>query len=160
MSRKTTYNEMVQSVAQRAETTQTDADRFMRELVAVVEQTLATGDDIQLAGFGKLEPRFHKARAGRHPQTGETLQIPSHHRAAFKPFKALKDVVNAPFLHLEARPVQPKSNPLLVVRERPEHAGNPPFFIELDENEAAPDSDLIRVRPSPITERQRDTEKN
>lgn len=160
MSNKTTFHEMVRSVAQRSDTTQAEADRFLRELVAMVERTLTRGDEIHLAGFGKLERRFHNARSGRHPQSGEPIQIPGHYRAAFKPFKALKEAVNAPFLHLEPRPVRTKPEPILVVRERPKHAGPPPFFIELDENAEDSDSDLIRVRPSPVTERQRDAEKS
>lgn len=160
MSNKTTYQDMVRSVAQRSDATQADTDRFLRELVTTIGQTLKAGDEIHLAGFGKLERRFHKARPGRHPQTGERIQIPGHHRAAFKPFKALKEAINAPFLHLEARPVRPKPEPILVVRERPKDAGPSPYFIELDEQTEDSDNDLIRIRPSPVTERQRDTEKS
>lgn len=160
MSTKATYHDMVQSLAQRSESSQQKADRFFREFVATVGQVLATGDDVHLAGFGKWERRYYKGRPGRHPQTGEKIQIPAHYRAAFKPFKALKEEVNAPFLHLEARPVRAKPEPLVVVRERPVDADPPPFFIELDEDGEESENDLIRIRPSPVAQRRGDSEKN
>lgn len=158
MSTKTTYHEIVQTLARRSGHSQQGTDRFLRELVATVGQSLASDDQIQLAGFGKWERRYYKSRPGRHPRTGEKIQIPGHHRAVFKPFKALKEEVNTPFNHLEARLVRPKEEPLLVVRERPVDTSSPEFFIELDESEAETDNEWIRIRPSPVTDRQSDTE--
>ena len=45
-------------------------------------------------GFGSFGISERKARTGRNPRTGETLQIPASKSVSFKAAKALKDAVN------------------------------------------------------------------
>jgi len=44
-----------------------------------------------IPGVGKLVIRSYKARMGRNPQTGETIQIPARRRLKFTIAKAAKD---------------------------------------------------------------------
>ena len=46
-----------------------------------------------LTGFGTFEAKHRKARTGRNPATGETIQIAAKKHAKFKPAKGLKDRV-------------------------------------------------------------------
>jgi len=46
-----------------------------------------------LTGFGKFDISKRKAREGRNPQTGATLQIPARKVPRFKASKTLKEVV-------------------------------------------------------------------
>lgn len=55
--------------------------------------SLKNGEKVQLIGFGNFEVRERSARKGRNPQTGEEIEIPASKVPAFKPGKALKDVV-------------------------------------------------------------------
>jgi len=48
---------------------------------------------VTLVGFGTFLVRKRKARAGRNPQTGETIQIKAKKAPAFKPGKELKNRV-------------------------------------------------------------------
>jgi DNA-binding protein HU-beta len=50
---------------------------------------MASGDGVQLTGFGSFVVRDRAARTGRNPQTGASIQI-----KAFKAGKALKESVN------------------------------------------------------------------
>lgn len=52
------------------------------------------GDEITLPGLGKFKTATRAARAGRNPQTGETVQIASRIAVSFAPAKALKDAAN------------------------------------------------------------------
>jgi DNA-binding protein HU-beta len=45
-------------------------------------------------GFGTFAVRKVKARTGRNPKTGKTIQIAARKRPVFKAGKALKDAVN------------------------------------------------------------------
>jgi DNA-binding protein HU-beta len=56
---------------------------------------MASGDGVQLTGFGSFVVRDRAARTGRNPQTGAAIQIAASKVAAFKAGKALKDAVNS-----------------------------------------------------------------
>ena len=60
----------------------------------VIAGTLKKGGKVQIAGFGNFETRKRAARQGRNPQTGATIQIKASTVPAFRPAKALKDLVN------------------------------------------------------------------
>ena len=49
---------------------------------------------MQISGFGNFETRKRGARQGRNPQTGKAISIKASVVPAFRPGKALKDLVN------------------------------------------------------------------
>ena len=59
----------------------------------VIAATLRSGGKVTLAGFGTFETRHRKARTGRNPRTGATIQIAARKSPAFRPGKTLKDEV-------------------------------------------------------------------
>ncbi len=59
-----------------------------------LRSALASGDGMVVKGFGSFSISARKARTGRNPRTGETLQIPASKSVSFKAAKALKDAVN------------------------------------------------------------------
>lgn len=87
--------ELVAKIAEKANLTKKDAEAALNGFVAAVEETLVSGDKVQLIGFGTFETRERKARTGRNPRKpGETIEIPASKAPVFKPGKALKDAVN------------------------------------------------------------------
>ena len=58
-----------------------------------IEDALARGDSVALTGFGTFSVRSRPARAGRHPRTGESIEIAASKSPAFKAGKTLRDVV-------------------------------------------------------------------
>ncbi|WP_293352592.1 MULTISPECIES: HU family DNA-binding protein, partial [unclassified Microcoleus] len=67
--------ELVEAVADRADTTQKQANAVLNALLDVIIEALASGDKVTLVGFGTFESRDRKARQGRNPKTGEPIQI-------------------------------------------------------------------------------------
>lgn len=59
----------------------------------IIAVELDADREVSIAGFGKFETRRRKARQGRNPATGETIQIKATKVAAFKAAKGLKDRV-------------------------------------------------------------------
>ena len=62
--------------------------------IEAIADCLASGDKVQLVGFGAFEVKSRAARIGRNPKTKETIQIPASKVPVFKPGKALKDAVS------------------------------------------------------------------
>lgn len=55
---------------------------------------LAKGDRIEIRGFGSFEVRTRRARKGRNPKTGESVELNVRHVPFFKVGKELKESVN------------------------------------------------------------------
>ncbi len=86
--------ELIEAVAENAEMTKAEAGRAIDAVVNSITAAMKKQDDVSLIGFGTFTVRERAARAGRNPQTGETIQIAAAKVPAFKAGKALKDAVN------------------------------------------------------------------
>ena len=75
-----TKKDIAAAVADRTDVSAATAEAVLTEALAVIEQQLAKGEDVRLAGFGSFEPRKRAARTGRNPQTGEEIKIPAGQR--------------------------------------------------------------------------------
>ncbi|ERJ13187.1 HU family DNA-binding protein [Haloplasma contractile] len=75
-------------------TTKKTAEAALNAFVDTVTETLASKEEIALTGFGSFKVSERKARTGRNPQTGETMQIAASTVPGFKAGKKLKDAVN------------------------------------------------------------------
>lgn len=62
-----------------------------REGIIAIE--LDAGRDFTITGFGTFGTRRRKAREGRNPQTGESLQIPAMTVPTFRAGRGLKERV-------------------------------------------------------------------
>lgn len=85
--------ELINAVAEASELSKKDATKAVDSVFDTILDALKNGDKIQLIGFGNFEVRERSARKGRNPQTGEEIEIPASKVPAFKPGKALKDIV-------------------------------------------------------------------
>lgn len=59
----------------------------------MIQSALKKGYKVPLPGLGKIQVRHSKARMGRNPATGETIQIAARKRVRLSPSKALKEAV-------------------------------------------------------------------
>ena len=85
--------ELIAAVAEKAELSKKDAEKAVAAFLESVEEAVASGDKVQLVGFGTFEVRAHKARTGRNPRTKETITIPASKPPVFKAGTAFKDAV-------------------------------------------------------------------
>jgi DNA-binding protein HU-beta len=86
--------DLIEQIAQSAEVSKMAAERALDALVGAVKTTLKKGDMVTLVGFGTFYVGKRKARAGRNPRTGETLNIAASKVPRFRAGKALKDAIN------------------------------------------------------------------
>lgn len=59
-----------------------------------ISDALANGHSVEVANFGKFSVKERKERMGINPKTKEKVAIKASKAPAFKPGKALKDLVN------------------------------------------------------------------
>lgn len=88
--------EMAQKLAKNTDLTQAKAVEVIEQIFSsepghgIIAVELDADRDVSIAGFGKFETRHRKARTGRNPATGATIQIAASKVAAFKPAAGLK----------------------------------------------------------------------
>ena len=85
--------ELIASAAEKSGLTKKDAERVINAALDTITASLASGDRVQLSGFGIFEVKQREARVGRNPRTKETIEIPASRQPVFKASKALKDTI-------------------------------------------------------------------
>ena len=85
--------DLIAAVAEKTGMTKKDTERVVTLVFDTIADAIASGDKVQLAGFGAFEARVHEAREGRNPKTGEPVVIPAGRTPVFKAGKGLKDKV-------------------------------------------------------------------
>jgi len=71
-----------------------DIELSVKLLLEQMSDTLTSGERIEIRGFGSFSLHHRKARRGRNPKTGETVDLTSKFVPHFKPGKELRDRVN------------------------------------------------------------------
>ena len=71
-----------------------EAERKVELFLATIENTLASGEELNFIGWGKFEVVERAERIGRNPKTGEEIKIEAKKTVKFKPGKTLVDKVN------------------------------------------------------------------
>ena len=86
--------ELVDSIASKANITKKDADAALKGFMESVQEELKKGGKVQLVGFGTFEVAERAAREGKNPQTGAKIKIKASKAPKFKAGKAFKDALN------------------------------------------------------------------
>ncbi len=76
--------QLIDSIAKKSELSKVDSKNALDAFVEVVFETLKRSERIALVGFGSFSTNERKARAGRNPQTGKEILIPSKRLVKFK----------------------------------------------------------------------------
>ena len=86
--------ELIDAVAEAADLSKASAGRSVDAAIDAITNSLKSGDNVTLVGFGTFSVRDRAARIGRNPRTGEEIQIKASKVPGFKAGKALKDAIN------------------------------------------------------------------
>jgi DNA-binding protein HU-beta len=73
--------------------TKVQAEQVVDTVFGSVTESLKSGEDVSIAGFGIFSAKERAARTARNPRTGEPVQVPAMRVPKFKAAKALKDAV-------------------------------------------------------------------
>jgi DNA-binding protein HU-beta len=89
-----TKAELIESVASKVDLPRATAERAVNTMFDEMVSALRQGDKVNISGFGTFSVSTRKARTGRNPKTGESIEIAASRAAKFKPGKTLKDEIN------------------------------------------------------------------
>jgi integration host factor subunit alpha len=70
-----TKSDIADRIAQQCGFTKMDSLELLESVFGIMKNTLKSGEDLKITGFGKFAVRKKKDRRGRNPQTGETITI-------------------------------------------------------------------------------------
>lgn len=76
-----------------SELSKSDISLSVREIINHMSATIATGNRIEIRGFGSFTLRQRNPRMGRNPKTGEPVPLGAKYAPHFKPGKDLKEQV-------------------------------------------------------------------
>jgi len=71
-----------------------DVELAVKTMLERMSEALASGERIEIRGFGSFTLHFREPRIGRNPKTGESVALPGRYAPHFKPGKALRERVN------------------------------------------------------------------
>lgn len=71
-----------------------DVELAVKGLLEKMSQELASGERIEIRGFGSFSLHFRPARMGRNPKSGDAVALRGKYVPHFKPGKELRERVN------------------------------------------------------------------
>ncbi|MEW7975943.1 MAG: integration host factor subunit beta [Candidatus Sedimenticola endophacoides] len=74
-----------------------DIELAVKCMLEQMSQALATGERIEIRGFGSFSLHYRPPRQGRNPKTGESVALSGKYVPHFKPGKELRERVNGAF---------------------------------------------------------------
>ena len=89
-----TKAELIDSLAGKLDLPKGQAERAVNLIFDDIVAALKNAQKVNVSGFGTFQVSERKARQGRNPKTGETIEIGASKSAKFKPGKQLKDALN------------------------------------------------------------------
>lgn len=87
-------NDLIAAVAASTGLSKSDVASAIDATLASITETLQSGGEVKLVGFGSFHVTQRAASTGRNPRTGETIQIAASRQPKFKAGKGLKDALN------------------------------------------------------------------
>ena len=71
-----------------------DLEQLVNTVFETISEALERGDRVELRGFGAFSLRERKARTGRNPRTGESVNVAAKTTPFFKMGKGMRERLN------------------------------------------------------------------
>jgi integration host factor subunit beta len=87
-------SELIEAIAQQENLPHREASSITNTILETMIDTLASGESIEIRGFGSFVIKEYESYQGRNPKTGEKIEVPPKKLPFFKVGKELKERVN------------------------------------------------------------------
>ena len=87
--------ELIKALSNKAELSQEAVKRVLVEMTNLIGESVKSGEDVSITGFGVFKAKTRKSRVGRNPLTGEQINIPERRSISFKAGKELRELVDS-----------------------------------------------------------------
>ncbi|MER2512241.1 integration host factor subunit beta [Nitrosomonas ureae] len=71
-----------------------DAELSVKTIIDAMAQSLASGQRIEIRGFGSFDLNYRPPRIGRNPKSGEKVKVPEKYVPHFKAGKEMRERVD------------------------------------------------------------------
>ena len=89
-----TKAQIVESIQNQIGFTQKGSSEIVETLLEIIKNTLESGEDVLISGFGKFSVKEKKERKGRNPATGNAMMLAPRKVVTFKCSGKLRDRIN------------------------------------------------------------------
>lgn len=89
-----TKQTIIDKISDKNNQTPSQAKDSLESLLEIMKETLASGEDIMISGFGKFQVNEKAARKGRNPATEKEMMLKKRRVVVFKCSGGLRDRVN------------------------------------------------------------------
>ena len=90
-----TKSELIEVLAeQQSHLAYKDVELAVKYMLEQMSNALASGERIEIRGFGSFSLHFRPPRIGRNPKTGDAVALSGKYVPHFKPGKEMRDRVN------------------------------------------------------------------
>ena len=86
--------QVVESIHNQIGFTQKRASDIVETLLEIIKNSLESGEDVLISGFGKFCVKEKKERKGRNPATGDAMMLAPRKIVTFKCSGKLRDRIN------------------------------------------------------------------
>jgi DNA-binding protein HU-beta len=87
-------NDLIEKLAERTGLSKTDAQKAVDGVFELITESLKSGEEVRVSGFGVFVVSSRAGGKGRNPQTGEEIMIKASKVARLRVGKPLKDALN------------------------------------------------------------------
>lgn len=151
MNQKINFPELIDLMAHKQQCSKRDAERFLRELMAIMTDVISEGETLKINSLGTFKSVWVEDRASVNVQTGESNIIPGHYKLTFTPVKQVRDAINEPFSCFMVE-VLPDEAPIL-------NTGGD-VVNETTDDESPADVDTLQEDAMPVAHDEKVTDEN
>ena len=89
-----TKSSLMKSIYNTANLPTQESMSVVESLLEIIKQTLESGEDVLISGFGKFCLKDKKERRGRNPETGDAMKLRARRVVTFKCSNNMRDKIN------------------------------------------------------------------
>ena len=96
-----TKQTIIEKISEEIDQSPPEAKDTIEHLLEIIKDTLASGEDVMISGFGKFQVNDKAPRKGRNPATGMDMILGKRRVVVFKCVGKLRDRINVEITNKE-----------------------------------------------------------
>jgi len=89
-----TKSDIIMAIQRQSDYSKNKSAEVAENLLAIIKNTLASGEDLMVSGFGRFCVKSKNQRRGRNPATGDALMLRPRKVVTFRCSGKLRDTIN------------------------------------------------------------------
>ena len=86
--------DLIEAISKQSKISLSESKLYVEVILTELTSAIASGEGVEVRGFGGFYKRHRKERIGINPKTGEKVKVAEKFVPFFKPGKFLKEAVN------------------------------------------------------------------